>query len=75
MTKAKQLNAIIKEMLKNGKPERLPIRFNKLAVVQGYAIENSMGLAIGDTFETLEAAHKIHSKAWFRAWEKFENKA
>lgn len=70
MTKAQQINAIIKEMMKNGQPQRLAIRMNKLAVKPGYAIENELGLAIGDTFETLEGAHEVHSKAWVKAWDR-----
>lgn len=66
------LKQVIAEMLKNGKPEQLCVRFNNLSIVPGYAIENDIGLAIGKTFETIEEAYAFRSKAWAKAWEKFD---
>lgn len=65
----KQIEAIVAEMMKTGTPQRCAIRFNKLATRPGYAIEDEIGLAIGDTFATLEAAHEVHSAAWRKAWD------
>lgn len=69
MTNRQQIAAIVTEMLKTGRPERCAIRFNKLSLTPGFAIENEIGIAIGDTFDTLEEAHKTHSKAWLMAWD------
>lgn len=69
MTKAATIRKIVKEMIKDGAPQRLAIRFNNLALVPGYAIEDGLGLAIGETYPSLEAAHEAHSKAWHKAWE------
>lgn len=63
---------LVAAMLVSGKPERLAIRHN--AAFGGVVIEASDCLPIGGAFATYEAAHKAHSAAWLKAWERFDGR-